>query len=74
MGDSPNPLNKNTLSRASVFGVALGAGAIVLFLILWVVLDGTGMATFQRLLLSMCVPPALIAALVGGYFLARSKD
>jgi hypothetical protein len=69
MNQTPNPLNKNNLSRATFIAIGLAVGGIVLFFILWSVLGSTGMDAFARLILSLCIPPALMAALVGGYFL-----
>lgn len=69
MNQTPNPLNKNNLSRATFIAVGLSVGGIVLFFILWGILGGTGMDAFARLILSLCIPPGLMAALVGGYFL-----
>lgn len=69
MGEKPEPLNLKNLSRASIVGVALAIGGIILFVVLWVVLGNAGVDQFARLLMSMCIPPALMAALVGGYFL-----
>lgn len=73
MNQTPNPLNKNNLSRATFIAVGLAVGGIVLFFILWGITAGTGMDAFARLVLSLCVPPALMAALISGYFLLSRK-
>lgn len=44
----------------------LGIG---LFVLLWVVLGSLEVGQIARLLLSLCIPPAVIAAIVGAYFL-----
>ena len=71
MGDTPDLSVKRALSRAGVVGGALAVAGIVLFVILWVVLSD--MAQFPRLIVSLCVPPAIMAALVGGYILFGPK-
>ena len=62
-----NPLNKRGLTRASIVGVAMALGAIILFILLWLVLGG--LDRFPRLIIAVCVPPAAIALAVGVYFL-----
>lgn len=65
---SPNPIHR-ALSRASIIGAVLGIAAIILFGILWVVLGGTDLSPIARMLLSLCIPPALLTALMGLYLL-----
>ncbi len=73
MSNSPNPIHR-ALSRASIIGAVLGIAAIILFGILWVVLSGTSLSLIARILLSLCIPPALLAALMGVYLLVmRSR-
>lgn len=67
--NTPNPVNRRALSRASIFGAILGVAAIILFVVFWVVLGQLGVTQFARLFLALCVPPAIIAAIVGGYVL-----
>jgi hypothetical protein len=76
MTNSPGPLNKDNLSRATIAGTALAVGGIVLFLILYAALGSAGIDSLSRVILALCVPPALMAVLVGGYFLfgKRSKN
>jgi hypothetical protein len=62
-----NPLNKRGLTRASIAGVVLALGGIVLFIVLWLVLRS--LDQFPRLIIAVCVPPALIALGIGVYFL-----
>ncbi len=68
MSNSPNPIRR-ALSRASIIGAVLGIGAIILFIVLWVALSGTDLSLIARILLSLCIPPALLAALMGVYLL-----
>ncbi len=69
MNQTPNPLNNGRLTRAAIAGVGLAALGIVLFVALWVLLGNAGMAQFPRLMVSLCVPPAIIALIIGVYFL-----
>ncbi|MBL8163791.1 MAG: hypothetical protein JNJ61_17525 [Anaerolineae bacterium] len=69
MSNTPNPLNKQSLSRASIVGIGLAVLGIALFLVLWIVFGQSGMETLPRLIVSLCVPPAIIAALIGAYVL-----
>jgi hypothetical protein len=64
-------LNKKSLSRATAVGVGLALGGIMLFLVLWVVLGRAGLDMFARLLASVCIPPAIMAGLMGGYILLK---
>jgi hypothetical protein len=64
----PNPVNKQALSRASVAGVVLSIVAIVLFVVFWLVLGQVGLEHIPRLLLSLCVPPAIIGVIAVVYF------
>jgi lipopolysaccharide export LptBFGC system permease protein LptF len=69
MTESPNPLHNPRLKRAMLAGVLLAAGGIVLFIVLWILLGNAGLDQFPRLIISLCLPPAAIALLVGVYFL-----
>ncbi len=64
-----NPVNKQSLSRAGTIGGILGAGAIILFVVFWVVLGQMGVQQYTRLFLSLCIPPAVIALVIGLYAL-----
>ena len=70
----PNPVNRENLTFASKIGGVLGVGAIILFVVLWVVFGKFGMTEVPRILLSLCLPPAIMAALIGAYMLfTRSR-
>jgi formate/nitrite transporter FocA (FNT family) len=64
-----NPLNRNNLSKATAAGVVLAVGGVILFIVLWDSLGRAGWEAFPRLIVSMCFPPAVIAAIMGGYIL-----
>lgn len=61
-------MNNNRLMRALVIGAVMAVGAVGLFLFLYlVVLAGADNST--KLMASLCVPPLVLALMVGGYFL-----
>lgn len=75
MGNTPNPMNRSTLSRAAIVGVVLAIGGILLFLGLWVVLGQMGTSAAPRLFVSLCIPPAVIGVIIGVYVLVfRSRS
>jgi lipopolysaccharide export LptBFGC system permease protein LptF len=57
------------LGRGLIAGFVLAVVGVGLFALLWQALGDLGFAQFPRLILAMCVPPALIAVLVGAYIL-----
>ncbi len=71
MSNSPSPLNGRNLTRAGVAGAVLAVLAIVLFIVLWVVLGSFKMDAMPRLFASLCIPPAILAAVMGIYILTR---
>jgi len=68
MNNLPGPV-KQGLSKASVIGAILGVFAIILFVILWNVLGQLGLDAVARLFGALCIPPAVIAGLMGAYIL-----
>lgn len=71
MSNSPPPMNKNNLTRAGIAGIGLAILGIVLFIVLWVVLGSAQLAAAPRLFASMCIPPAIIAGIIGVYVLIK---
>jgi hypothetical protein len=71
MSQSPNPLDKQSISRIGIAGAALGTLAVALFAGLWFGLGMTNLDVFPRLVIAICLPPAIMAALLGGYILVR---
>lgn len=70
MGQSPNPnFDGKTVSRIGLIGAIIGIVAIGLFVALWVILGNANMDAFPRLIISVCVPPALMTAFLGVYVL-----
>ena len=62
----PKPPN---LGRGLIAGLVLAIVGVGLFILLWIGLGSLGFQQFPRLILSMCVPPAVIAVLIGAYVL-----
>jgi lipopolysaccharide export LptBFGC system permease protein LptF len=73
MGNTPEPLNSAKLSRGLIAGAVLAVVGIGLFIALWVILGSMGVSNAARLLVSLCIPPAIIALILGGYILLRPK-
>ncbi|MEQ8675380.1 MAG: hypothetical protein RLP44_10775 [Aggregatilineales bacterium] len=70
MGQSPNPnFDGKSVSRIGLSGAVLGIVAIGLFVGLWVILGNANVDDFPRLIISVCVPPALMTAFLGVYIL-----
>lgn len=69
MSNPQTPFDKNVLTRAGIAGLVLAGLGVGLFILVWIVLGEAGVADFPRLFASLCVPPAVIAAIVGGYML-----
>jgi hypothetical protein len=69
-------LNNNAVTKTVIFaGAGLAVVGIALFVGLWVILGNMEVAEFPRLILSLCIPPAIMALLLGGYILlVRPSD
>lgn len=66
---SQQPTDRQRLTRALIFGAVLSAAGVVLFLLLFFALSGVDNAA--RLFVSLCVPPAIIALIIGVYVLVK---
>ncbi|MBK8026595.1 MAG: hypothetical protein IPK19_35710 [Chloroflexi bacterium] len=73
MSNNQNPFDPATLRRMLTAGAILAVGGIILFVLLWLALGSANVQNFPRLILSLCVPPAIIALLLGGYFLISRR-
>jgi len=69
MGDLPDPSKQQASNRAAIIGLVVGTVGISLFIVLWLVLDSWGIGLIPQLAISICMPPALISAFAGAYFL-----
>jgi lipopolysaccharide export LptBFGC system permease protein LptF len=52
---------------------ALALAGVILFALLWIGLGNAGLGNLPRLVLALCLPPAVIAVLLGGYVLVRGR-
>lgn len=62
-------MDSRRLLRGQVAVVVLVLLGIGLFALLWQGMGAAGVASAPRLLISICLPPAIIAIIVGVYFL-----
>lgn len=58
-----------TLSKAAAAGVGLAVAGVILFVILWVVFGQMGVTSLARLVVSLCLPPLMIAGIIAVYVL-----
>ena len=68
MGKTPG-MDSKRLLRGQVAVALLVVGGIGLFVLLWQGMGAAGVANAPRLLVSICLPPAIVAIIVGVYFL-----
>lgn len=71
MSNSPSPIDKQNLPRIAIVGAVLAVLGIVLFIVIWVIMGNAGVQQLPRLVVSVCLPPAIIAAILGVYILVR---
>ena len=69
MGKMPDAFETNRVLKFLSAGFALALFGIGVFLGMWVLLGEAGMADFPRMIMSFCLPPALIAAIIGLFML-----
>jgi hypothetical protein len=62
-------LDSRILTRTVLAGALLAMFGIGMFALLWVILGSIGASQFARVVLSVCIPPILMAGGVGIYFL-----
>jgi uncharacterized membrane protein YczE len=62
-------LDNNQIKRTTIAGAVLALLGVAMFIGLWVMLGNTDTSQFARILLSLCIPPIVMAAGVGLYFL-----
>lgn len=73
----PSPLNGQRISRVALAGLILAGVGIALFIVLWIVLGQAGLEAVPRLIASICIPPGVIAVILGVYvlfFRGSAKD
>jgi hypothetical protein len=69
MEQSPDPFDRKTISRAGIAGAVLAVLGIALFMGIYIAFGNLGVDPFIRLISALCIPPAVIAAIIGGYML-----
>ncbi|GAB4315199.1 MAG: hypothetical protein Kow00117_07240 [Phototrophicales bacterium] len=62
-----DPISRKALTRAAVAGVILAGIGIVLFIGIWILLDDID--ALPRLFVALCIPPGVIAIILGVFFL-----
>jgi hypothetical protein len=62
-------VDKRLISQVSIAGFVLSLIGLGMFALLWIVLGNANVDTFMRLFISICVPPMVMAAVVGAYIL-----
>ncbi len=67
--EPPKPLDPAVLRRTLITGGVLAFGGVVLFVVLWVGLGSANVEAFPRLILSLCIPPAVITLILGAFIL-----
>lgn len=67
---TPPDLNQQ-IPRIVLLGAVIGVAAILLFLVFWLILEGQPNAV--RLFVSLCLPPGIMALLVGAYILVSRR-
>lgn len=58
-------LTPRMLVRVGLAGLLLGTTLVGLFVLVWNVMGSMGVADFPRLFAAVCVPPALLSAIIG---------
>ena len=65
-------MNDSVQDRPGMVGAVLLAVGVATGLVLWLVLEQFGIDPFQRMMLAVCSPPALLSVLLGVYMLVGS--
>lgn len=66
-------MDNRRLTRGLLLGIVLALLAVGLFIALWMAFGSAGLDTLPRLILALCIPPAVIAVLVGGFALLTRR-
>ena len=69
MGEGQNPIDGKVVTRIGIAGAVIGVVAIGMFMGLWILLGNANVDDFPRLVISICVPPAIMTAIIGAYLL-----
>ena len=74
MGQQPTPSGGRQLLNSQLYVLLLTLSAIGLFGAIWLILGELGASGATRLFASLCLPPGIIALLIGLYVLLRSDN
>ena len=72
MGQTPPPVNKGMLRIGLLAGIVLSLVGVGSFLAIW--FGMTSIAQTPRLLMAVCIPPLIIAVLLGGFVLFARRN
>jgi hypothetical protein len=73
MGNKPDAFTTNRVLKFLAAGFALALFGVGVFVGMWALLGEAGMADFPRLIMSFCLPPALIAVIIGAFMLLTHR-
>ena len=74
MGQQPTPSGGRQILNSQLYVLLLTIAAIGLFAAIWVILGELGASGATRLFASLCLPPGIIALLIGLYVLLRGDN
>lgn len=74
MEESPEPSGGQQLMRIQAYVVILAVIAVILFGSCWFVLGELGIDSAPRLLASFCLPPGIIALILGIFLVIRRNN
>lgn len=69
-----DPLDRKRISRIGIAGAVIGVVAVAMFMGLWIVLGNANVDDFPRLVISVCVPPAIMTAIIGAFILLSAGE
>jgi lipopolysaccharide export LptBFGC system permease protein LptF len=74
MAETPTPSGERQILNIQIYVLILVVTAIGLFGLIWLVLGELGATGATRLFASLCLPPGIIALLIGIYVLLRDEN
>lgn len=69
--NNPNPIDTSNVGRLVLGGTVVGLITIGIFVALWFGLEALGVDILFRLVISVCLPPALLFIIFGLYVIFR---
>ncbi len=71
--NQPPSIEKERLTRAGIIGVGLGILGVMLFGGFWVGLGALKVEVLPRLVMAVCLPPAILAGIMSAYMLISRR-